>query len=137
MSGPYDAVLRLRRREMDDYGVAISGAREQLDRISDAKTRSIEEMKRQSRLGADDPLLASHHYLARMRRQREELAHAEVQADAARERLRNEAAQALASLRATEESAEQHQAEEDLAVARKEQGEFDDLSAARLARSGK
>lgn len=137
MSGPYDAVLRLRRREMDDYGVAISGAREQLDRISDAKVRSTEEMKRQSRLGAADPLLSSHLYLARMRRQREDLVRAEAEADATLELLRKEAAQALASLRATEESAEQHQAEEDLAIARKEQGEFDDLSAARLSRSRK
>ena len=79
--------------------------------------------------------MSSHFYLARLRRERAELTAVEVKADAALEVLRDEAASAVASLRATEESAEQHALEESLALGRKEQTELDDLAAARLRRN--
>ena len=108
MSRPYEAVLRIRRRETDDYGIAIAGAREQLDQIGRAIASRADEMKRQSRASVADPLISSHAYLARLRRERSELVQIERHADAALDALRDQAAQAFAALRATEESADQH-----------------------------
>ena len=134
MSSPYDAVLRIRRREVDDYGVAISDARALQARLEAAMADHAEAARRERQTGAGNPLLSSHAYMARLRRQRAELAHAGAQADAALDALRSEAAEAVAALRATEESAEQHAQEESLALGRKEQAEFDDIAAARLLR---
>jgi hypothetical protein len=134
MSTPYDAVLRIRRREVDDYGVAIAGARDQLATIGQAVASHADAIHRESRIGATDPLLASHAYLSRLRRQRAELAAVEARADAALEALRSQAAEAVASLRATEESADRHALDENLALGRKEQAEFDDMAATRLRR---
>jgi hypothetical protein len=135
MSTPYSTVLRIRRREVDYYGVAIAGAREQLSLIEQAIAARAEAIKQESRIGAADPLLSSHAYMSRLRRERSELRTVEAQADAALEALRVEAAEAIASLRATEESADEHAREEGLALGRKEQAEFDDIAAARMLRS--
>jgi flagellar export protein FliJ len=132
MSRPYDAVLRIRRREVDDYGVAITGVRDNLARIEQAIAIRAEEMKLQGRAGAADPLLSSHAYLSRLRRERSELARIGTQVDAELDTLREQATHAIASLRVTEQSAEQHAQEEQLAIGRKEQAEFDDMAAARL-----
>jgi hypothetical protein len=135
MSRPYDAMLRIRRREVDDYGLAITGARENLARIEQSIASRADEMKRQSRVSAADPLLSSHAYLGRLRRERAELVRVESQADAELDLLRDQAAQAFASLRATEESADQHHQEVQIELGRKEQAVLDDISAARLVRS--
>jgi flagellar biosynthesis chaperone FliJ len=135
MTGPYATVLRIRRREVDDYGVAIAGAREQLSLIEQAIAVRAEAIRHESRIGAADPLLSSHAYMSRLRRERTELKRVEAEADAALEALREQAAEAVASLRATEESADEHAREEGLALGRKEQAEFDDIAAARLLRA--
>jgi hypothetical protein len=135
MSRPYDAVLRIRRREVDDYGIAITGVRENLTRIEQGIASRGEEMKRQSRASAADPLLSSHAYLNRLRRERAELVLVGNQVDAELDLLRDQAAQAFTSLRATEESADQHAQQVQLEIGRKEQAESDDIAAARLLRS--
>ena len=132
MTTPYDAVLRIRRREVDDYGVAITGVLDNLARIEQAIASRAEEMKRQSCAGAADPLLSSHAYLSRLRRERAELTQVGTQVDAELDSLREQATHAIASLRVTEQSAEQHEQEVQLAIGRKEQAESDDIAAARL-----
>ena len=134
-TSPSATVLRIRRREVDDFGVAIAGAREQLSLIEQAIAARSEAQQREGRIGAADPLLVSHAYMSRLRRERAELKRVEAEADAALEALRAEAAEAVASLRATEESAEQHAVEEGLVLGRKEQSEFDDIAAARMLRA--
>jgi flagellar export protein FliJ len=135
MSRPYDAVLRIRRREVDDYGIAITGVRENLSRIEQAIASRAEEMKRQGRVGAAEPLLSSHAYLNRLRRERSELTRVGTEVDAELDALRDQAASAFASLRATEESAELHEQQVQLELGRKEQAESDDIAAARLLRN--
>ncbi|MDB5671957.1 MAG: hypothetical protein JWO25_2916 [Alphaproteobacteria bacterium] len=135
MSRPYDTVLRIRRRETDDYGIAIAGAREQLDQLGRAIASRGEEMKRQGHASVADPLLSSHAYLSRLRRERSELVKIERHADAALDALRDRAAQAFAAMRATEESADEHEQEVQRAVGRKEQSEADDLAGSRLVRN--
>jgi flagellar export protein FliJ len=134
MSRPYDAVLRIRRREVDDYGIAITGVRDNLTRIEQAIASRADEMTRQGRAGAADPLLSSHAYLSRLRRERAELIQVGTMVDAELDALREQATEAIAALRATEESAEQHEQEVQLELGRKEQAEFDDIAAARLLR---
>jgi hypothetical protein len=134
MSSPYDAVLRIRRREVDDYGIAIADARALQARLEAAMTAQAETARREAVTSAADPLLSSHAYMARLRRERAELHQAGREADAALDVLRDEAAEAIAALRVTEESADQHAQEESLAAGRKEQAEFDDIAAARLVR---
>ena len=72
--------------------------------------------------------------MARLRHERAELHTAGREADAALDALRDEAAEAIAALKVTEDSAEQHAQAEALAFGRKEQAEFDDIAAARLMR---
>ena len=108
-----------------------------LNALTGAKLAAVSGLPQTTRerlTGAADPLLSSHAYMSRLRRERAELNQAGREADAALDALRSEAAEAVAALRATEESADQHAAEESLALGRKEQAEFDDIAAARLLR---
>ncbi|MBT0670564.1 hypothetical protein HT136_19535 [Novosphingobium profundi] len=131
MKTPYDAALRLRQREIDAVSERIARATGDLDRI-ETESRALDAaMRREAALaGGEHRLaLASNAYFARKRRERVLLGEQAVHTHRLLDSLREEAVEALGSLRAIEGAATEFRTEAEREIARGEQGEADDRAA--------
>ena len=135
MTTPYDAALRLGRRDMDDRRVSISSQIEQLaalERHRDAVDKAVHE----ARHTTDMPYgLSSDAYMARMRARRQALLQERAAAESHLGELRRQATEAFGALNAIEGAALRHRDAAARAAATAEQGQIDDFSAARFTRA--
>ena len=135
MITPYDAALRLRRREMDDVRVSISVEINQMV-VIDQRSASIDAaVSEETALAHADPTLSAHSFVARMQSQRELLNRDRGFCDARLAALRAQATEAYGSLRALESVATRHRDDVSRAAAIAEQSQIDDFSTARFARA--
>lgn len=134
MQTPYDTLLRLRQREMDDMRVAINVQVNQLISIENRHTVVNAAFARAQQTAATDVLLNTQAYMARIRAEREALLKDKAMVGARLARLQANAVEAYGSLRATRSAAEDYRAEAERGLANADQTFIDDLTAARSRR---
>jgi hypothetical protein len=134
MKTPFDGAIRIRRREIDEMRITISVQVTRLVEIEAEQTDADATMHRERAVAAEDVLLSSHAYIARMQAERERLARDQAAVDAHLTQLRAKALDAYGAFKAITSAAENYQDEAARAAARAEQGHLDDLSGANLTR---
>jgi flagellar export protein FliJ len=126
MATPYDAVLRLRKREVDEAAEAFRFAAEGLETLEGMLSRSQEAYAEESNLPGDDLTLRSDLYLLQMLETmaglRQDIGHAAAKL----EERRAELLQVLAESKALEQLVEAHEEALRLAAERAEQAQNDD-----------
>lgn len=132
MKTPFDGAIRIRRREIDEMRIAISVQVDRLVEIEAAVADAGAVMRNERGVAADDVLLSSHAYMARMAAERRRLAQDRALEDAVLTQLRNKAAAAYGQSRAIETAADQYRAEAAQATAAAEQGHLDDQATTRF-----
>lgn len=133
---PYDTALRLYRRQVDEIKLSISVEMERLAALT-ARTRAHEATWQEERALARALPFASDVWAARMRDERAQIDAAQSNAQTRLDCLRRDAAKVYGTLRAIETAAERCRDDAERAMAVAEQAGIDDLSASRLARSGR
>lgn len=126
MATPYDAVLRIRKREVDESAEAYRFAAEGLETLEGKLARSQEAYAEESNLPADDLTLRNDLYQLRMLQTMADLRQSIGQAAAELEERRTELLQVLAESKALEQLVETHEEALRLAVERTEQAQNDD-----------
>jgi flagellar export protein FliJ len=126
MASPYDAVLRLRKREVDTAAEAFRFAAEELEALEGKLTRSQEAYAEESHLPADDITMRSDLYLLQMLGTMADLRQNIGHAAAELEERRAELLQVLAESKALEQLVEAHEEALRLAAERTEQAQNDD-----------
>ena len=126
MASPYDAVLRIRKREVDAAAEAFRFAAEGLETLQGKLARSQEAYAEESNLPADDITLRSDLYLLRMLGTMADLRQDIGHAAAELEERRAELLQALAESKALAQLVERHEEALRLATERTEQAQNDD-----------
>lgn len=126
MASPYDAVLRIRKREVDTAAEAFRFAAEGLETLESKLARSQEAYTDESNLPADDLTLRSDLYLLGMLETMAGLRLSIGHAAAELEERRAELLQVLAESKALEQLVETYEAAQRLAAERTEQAQNDD-----------
>ncbi len=134
MKTPFDGAIRIRQREIDEMRVTINVQVNQLVQVEAARTEADATIHRELAAAAEDVLLSSHAYMARLRAERERLAQDQAAIDARLTQLRTRAMEAYGTFKAISSAAEGYRDEATQAAASAEQGHLDDLSASRLVR---
>ena len=130
MKTPYDAALRVKRREVDAMGAAINAQMSTLNQL-DARNVQIESnMQREAMVAANDLGIPAHAYMARLRAEQMRLAGERMHQDQLLNQLRMAASSAFGSFRTIELAAEDYRHDAERRVANAEQAELDDSSAA-------
>jgi hypothetical protein len=137
MKTPYDAAIRVKRREVDAMGAAINVEMATLNQIDTRRMTVRAMMAREAAVAANDILMPNHAYMAKLRAEQVKLAGERTWHDIQLDRLRQEAASAFGSFRTIEIAAEDFrddaQRRQDVA----EQSELDDSCAAALRNARK
>lgn len=146
MKTPYDAALRVQRREIDEMSVAISREAGILAAVEQARADTRDAMRREADLARNDVteslVIASHGYFARKRDERRQLTGLQAELSRKLEALRAEAVEAFGTFRTIESAADSFRQEAERVQANAEQAGIDDLAAVaflkarRAARSG-
>jgi flagellar export protein FliJ len=126
MASPYDAVLRIRKREVDTAAEAFRSAAEELETLEGKLARSQEAYAEESNLPADDITMRSDLYLLQMLETMAGLRQNIGHASAELEERRAELLQVLAESKALEQLVEKHEETLRLAAERAEQAQNDD-----------
>jgi len=126
MATPYDAVLRIRKREVDEAAEAYRFAAERLETLEGKLARSQEAYAEESNLPADDLTLRNDLYQLRMLQTMADLRQSIGHAAAELEERRTELLQVLAESKALEQLVETHEEALRLAAERTEQAQNDD-----------
>ena len=126
MASPYDAVLRIRKREVDTAAEAFRFAAEGLETLEGMLARSQEAYANESNLPADDLTMRSDLYLLQMLETMADLRQSIGHAAAELEERRAELLQVLAESKALERLVETHEEALRLATERTEQAQNDD-----------
>jgi hypothetical protein len=134
MKTPFDAVLRLRQRQIDAMRLSISAEASQLEGIGRQHHAINASLRDEADLAASDWRYAAPAFGARMRAQRAKLVRDAVVVDAKLGGLRREAAKAYGEMAAIEDAADRFRSDADQVVAKAEQAQIDDFSAARFNR---
>ena len=134
MKTPFDGAIRIRQREMDEMRVTISVQVSQLVQIEAERAEAEARIRHERTVAAENVLLSSHAYIARMQAERTRLARDQATADANLNQLRAKAMDAYGALKAISSAADNYRDEIAQAAAVAEQGHLDDLSAAGLIR---
>lgn len=131
---PFDTALRVQRREVDTVKVSISVEVERIATL-DSQTQQHDVTLREERALATSLPFASDAWTARMKAERLRLAEAAHLAQARLGRLREQAVDAYGTMRAIEGAAERFETEAERVAALAEQGQIDDLAAARFLKA--
>jgi hypothetical protein len=134
MRTPYDTLLRLRQREMDDMRVAITAQATHLDTIEHRHTEVRAAVARAQQTASTDLLLNTQAYMARMRAEREALLRDKAKVGANLARLRADAVEVYGALRVTRSAADDYRAQVERGIANADQSLVDDLTATRSGR---
>lgn len=134
MKTPFDAVLRLRQRQIDAMRLSISAEMHQLEILGQRHQAVETSLREEAHLAASDWRCAAPAFGARMRAQRAQIVRDAVVVGSRLGELRQEAAKAFGEMAAIEEAADRFRREADLVVAKAEQAQIDDFSAARFNR---
>lgn len=126
MATPYDAVLRIRKREVDVAAEAFRFAAEGLEILEGQLAGAQEAYAAESNLSADDLTLRSDLYQLRMLEKMADLRQNIFHAAAELEERRAELLQVLAESKALEQLVENHEEALRLAAERTEQAQNDD-----------
>jgi flagellar export protein FliJ len=126
MASPYDAVLRIRKREVDTAAEVFRFAAERLETLEGMLARSQEAYAEESNLPADDLTMRSDLYLLQMLEAMADLRQSIGHAAAELEERRAELLQVLAESKALEQLVETHEEALRLATERTEQAQNDD-----------
>lgn len=130
MKTPFDGAIRLRRREIDALRISIRAEVERLVVAEAAHADANAALRAERGLAAQDPLLTSHAYLARMQAGRVRAARDLADADARLQQLRALAMEAYGSVRALENAGAAYRDDAQRLIERAEQDEIDDRAAA-------
>lgn len=131
---PFDTALRVQRREVDTVKVSISTEVERIAAL-DAETRSHDQRVHEERALAYSLPFSSDAWQRRMKSERIRLDDASRTAQIRLGQLRDQALEAFGTMRAIEGAADRFQAETDRIVAAAEQGQIDDIAAARFIKA--
>jgi hypothetical protein len=134
MQTPYDALLRLRKREMDDVRIAVSVQIDQLISIENRHTVINAAMARAQDVTTTEILLNTQSYMARLRAERDAVAKNKTLAGARLAQLQGHAVEAYGALRVAHSAADEYRAEAEKDAANADQAFIDDLVGARGAR---
>lgn len=134
MKTPYDAAMRIRRREIDTAQVAINIQINQLVQIESHHSDVDHTLAKEAEIAAGDHALSSHAYMERMRMLRERLAAERDEADVRLGRLRTTALAAYGDFKAIESAADTYRDDETRKAANGEQGHMDDMAATAVVR---
>lgn len=129
MKTPFDAALRIGRREIDDMRLAINVQINQLVQVDNSRATVDATVARETRAAGDDALLSTHAYMMRMRAERARLEADKAMMDARLDMLRSRAAAAYGAHRAVESAAENFREEAARADASAQQARSDDRAA--------
>ena len=132
MKTPFDTVLRIRRREIDQTRIAIHAETTRLFEI-DQESRALEqELAREYQVCAESWAVSAEAFVRRRMSQQAQLLAERIAVSEEIERLRREAIDAYASQHVLEGAAEAFHADHKRQLSRAEQREADDLRAARI-----
>lgn len=126
MATPYDAVLRIRKREVDEAAEAFRFAAEGLETLEGKLARSQKAYAEERNLPADDLTLRSDLYQLQMLQTMADLRQSIGHAASELEERRGELLQVLAESKALEQLVENHEEALRLAAERTEQAQNDD-----------
>jgi hypothetical protein len=131
---PFDTALRVQRREVDAVKVSISVEVERIATIDHATQQHDIRLREERALAFTLPF-ASDAWTARMKAERLRLAEASHLAQARLGQLREQAVEAYGTMRAIEGASERFETEAERVAALAEQGQIDDLAAARFIKA--
>jgi hypothetical protein len=134
MKTPFDAVLRLRQRQIDAMRLSISAEVNQLEFIGQRHHAINASLRDEADLAASDWRYAAPAFGARMRAQRAQLVSDAIAVGSRLGGLRREAAKAYGEMAAIEGAADRFRSDANHIVAKAEQAQIDDFSAARFNR---
>ena len=106
MKTPYDAAMRVQRREIDAMSVAINVQVNLLNQIDQAREEVRTSIIREADVAAADLSMSSHAYMERVRAEQVRLARDSAMQGARLDQLRTKAASAYGAFRAIEVAAE-------------------------------
>ncbi len=134
MKTPYDAVLRLLQRQIDAMRLSIAAELNQLEILGQRHQAIETSLRDEALLAASDWRCAAPAFGARMRAARTEIVRDAVAVGTRLGSLRQEAAKAFGEMAAIEGAADRFRSEASLVLAKAEQDQIDDFSAARFNR---
>ena len=129
MKTPYDAAMRVQRREIDAMGVAINVQVNLLNQIDQAREEVRTSIIREADVAATDLGMSSHAYMERIRAEQSRLVRDGAAQGARLDQLRTKAASAYGAFRAIEVAAEGFVEAANRRNANAEQAGIDDSSA--------
>jgi hypothetical protein len=130
MKTPYDAALRVKRREVDAMGAAINAQMTTVNQLDMRQVQIRSNMQQEALVAANDLALSGHAYMARLRAEQLRLAGERMHQDELLAQLRIAASAAFGSFRTIEMAAEDYRHDAERRLANAEQAELDDSSAA-------
>lgn len=136
MKTPFDAILRVRQRELDQVRIAINAEATRLGELEDAGDTLREEMGRECRMASADWAMSSHAYLRRKLAERASLNAQKVASAEMVETLRGHAAETYGSMRAIENAADRFRFDVERSQKRIEQQAADEVGSTRFVREG-
>ncbi len=135
MKTPYDAALRLRKRELDLMRVAISSEVSQLSELDQRRDGIDASVRSERAIASGNAHFPSDAFAARMRAQREIVCTNREASHSRLEAMRTEAIEAFGQIGAIAAAAGRHREEAGRIATVAEQRQLDDFSAARFART--
>jgi len=132
VSSPYDTLIRLQKRQVDEVKLAIGQAVEQVDQVERAQHELVSEVQNECLAAQGELHFSTYAYVQDRKRRAAQLVQMRQQREQMLDRLREEATEAFGQLRVVENAAEAFAARKAQERSRKEQAEADDLSSARM-----
>lgn len=137
MMTPYDAAMRVIRREVDDMRLVIGEAAQRLVELEQVRHALGASLRREARVAdvmVDATIVPTDSYFTQLRARQTAATHAIRDADAGLAALRRQAGERYARLKTIESAAQDYRAAHATALATAEQGHADDMAAARFLR---
>jgi flagellar export protein FliJ len=137
MTTPYDAAMRVIRREVDDMRLVIGEAAQRLVELEQVRHALGASLRREARVAdamVDATLVPTDRYFTQLRAHQTAAGSAIRDADAGLAALRRQAGERYARLKTIETAAEDYRAAHATALATAEQGHADDIAALRFLR---
>ena len=132
MKSPYDTLIRLQKRQVDEVKLAIGQAVDQVDQVERAQHELVNEVQNECLVAQGYLHFSTYAYVQNRKRQAAQLVLLRQQRERELDCLREEATEAFGQLRVVENAAEAFVARKMQECSRKEQAEADDLSSARM-----
>lgn len=132
MKSPYDTLIRLQKRQVDEVKLAIGQAVEQVDEVERAQHQLVSEVQNECLAAQGELHFSTYAYLQERKRRAAQLVMLRQQREQVLDTLREEATEAFGQLRVVENAAEAFATRKAQEHMRKEQAEADDLSSARM-----